>query len=569
MSSIPAQPKQAPGALELIEEAVHLLRTAPASTLADYYVGTLPFVLGLLYFWGDASRSAFADQHLAGGALGLALLFLWMKFSQAVFARKIRALMTGDSLVPLTAGQTGRLFITQSALQPSGLFVVPLASVPVLPLGWAYAFYQNLTALGETERGSLRGTMSKSARLAALWPKQNLLLLTILSGFGCAVFLNWAMVCLTLPSLVKMLLGIETMFSRSVLSLLNTTFFAAMAGLTYLCVDPIVKASYVLRCFYGQSIHSGEDLKAGLRQCELAARAATLCFCLFLGVASARGQGLPASTHPAEDTSSGLTVGRAASTSAARAPAIAPPRLDQAIERVLQQRKYAWRMPRERVDERDAGRSGIIARFFERVGNLLRRGLRAVLKWIGDLLQKLFRRFPINRSPGASGYGWIMTLEILLCVLVLAVVVALGWLLYRTWLGRRHARRAPVSSLPVQLAPDLSDENLGADQLAEGGWIKLARELMERGEWRLALRAFYLASLAHLAEHNLISLAKFKSNRDYERELQRRAHALPELLALFGENVAAFDRTWYGRHGIDGDAVRQFAANVEKISAAG
>jgi len=46
--------------------------------------------------------------------------------------------------------------------------------------------------------------------------------------------------------------------------------------------------------------------------------------------------------------------------------------------------------------------------------------------------------------------------------------------------------------------PDLADENIRADQLPEDGWTKLARELLERGEFRLAMRAFYLASLAHL-----------------------------------------------------------------------
>ena len=59
------------------------------------------------------------------------------------------------------------------------------------------------------------------------------------------------------------------------------------------------------------------------------------------------------------------------------------------------------------------------------------------------------------------------------------------------------------------------------------------------------MRAFYFASLAQLAARGLITVAKFKSNRDYERELQRRGHSLPELLASFGDNVSVFDRTWY------------------------
>jgi hypothetical protein len=56
-------------------------------------------------------------------------------------------------------------------------------------------------------------------------------------------------------------------------------------------------------------------------------------------------------------------------------------------------------------------------------------------------------------------------------------------------------------------------------------WTRLGREFRQRGELRLALRAFYLASLSHLAAKGLVTVARFKSNRDYERELRRRGHA--------------------------------------------
>src|ERR1035437_10278570 len=94
--------QQGLAALELLEQAVHQLRDAPAATLATYYVGSLPFVLGLLFFWADMSRSAFADQHLAGAALGVAGLFLWLKFWQAVFARNLRASFAGEPPPPLS-----------------------------------------------------------------------------------------------------------------------------------------------------------------------------------------------------------------------------------------------------------------------------------------------------------------------------------------------------------------------------------------------------------------------------------------------------------------------------------
>ena len=96
----------------------------------------------------------------------------------------------------------------------------------------------------------------------------------------------------------------------------------------------------------------------------------------------------------------------------------------------------------------------------------------------------------------------------------------------------------------------------------------MGRELLGRGELRLALRAFYFASLTHLAARNLITIAKFKSNHDYERELGRRGHALPDTLSLFGENVSMFDRSWYGLHDVSPALVDKFLANFERMKTA-
>jgi len=75
----PSQKKYQKSALRIIEETVHLLRTAPGLLLSVYYLGSVPFVLGLLYFWADMSRSPNANEYSAAAALGLAFLFVWMK----------------------------------------------------------------------------------------------------------------------------------------------------------------------------------------------------------------------------------------------------------------------------------------------------------------------------------------------------------------------------------------------------------------------------------------------------------------------------------------------------------
>jgi hypothetical protein len=144
-----------------------------------------------------------------------------------------------------------------------------------------------------------------------------------------------------------------------------------------------------------------------------------------------------------------------------------------------------------------------------------------------------------------------------------AALVMLGVRLWRQGGKRRELVVAEV----VSARPDLNDENVTAAQLPEDEWLKLARELLDQGDLRLALRALYLATLAHLASREIVSIARFKSNHDYENEVNRRARGLPELREAFAANVHSFDRTWYGLYEVTSDALAQFQSNFERIRA--
>jgi hypothetical protein len=249
------------------------------------------------------------------------------------------------------------------------------------------------------------------------------------------------------------------------------------------------------------------------------------------------------------------------------APAVSPAELDQTIQRVIQQDKYAWRAPREKLAKPDAKDQGVIGRFLDGVLDLIKGWGKSFFNWLGRWLDRLFRG-RASPAPAPSEIDWMLWLRLVMYLLIAVVALALALFIFQAW-SRRYRQPEAVVSEPIQSVPDLTDENVGADQLPEDGWIKLARKLRERGELRLALRAFYLASLAHLAWRNLITLAKFKSNHDYAVELSRRGHSFPDLQALFGENVSVFDRIWYGLHDLDSDLLARFAANVERIKTGG
>ena len=554
-------------ALELVEEAAHLLRQASAAVWAFYYFGSLPFVLALLYYWADMSRNPFASLHLTEAALGVAACFLWMKWWHALFALRVRGLAAAEPGPALTVNRAGRIFVIQAALHPLGLFLLPLGLLPIFSFPWVFSFFQNANALASRE-AELGTVFRKAWQQTAFWPRQTFLLVLVLFAFGAGVFLNWTTVGYLLPALARMLFGVESAFSRSGTSLLNTTFFAVTLGLTYLCVDPLIKTVYTLRCFYVESLRTGADLQAELKQASMAfnnqatailALAILLCFAPAQTYARSEAR-LPSGADGRVEAPSSSQPNAAPTAPPAT---VSGPALEQAIAKVIQQPKFSWRMPREARPKLDETEKGVVARFFERASALVRKWLHTAWDWLEEWLRKLFsRERAARRSPG--GYGWMVWSQVLLYGLTLLAVIGLAALVGYI-LRERRKQSSVVKTEALKLAPDLADENVGPEQLPEDGWAKLARELIGRGELRLALRAWYLASLTHLAGRNLLTLARFKSNREYECELGRRAHAFPDLSATFGENVSLFDRVWYGWHEINLELVNRFAANVERI----
>jgi hypothetical protein len=535
-----ASPDTAGSSFNLIEEATALLRSTSRATLAIYYVGAIPFVMAFLYLWTDMSRNPFAHQHSSEAAFGVALSFIWMKFWQAMFCARLRAEHTMRPLPRWSWRQSLQVFLPQAMLHSVGLFALVLSFLLVLPLAWTYAFYQNVTVLADPDVSSSRLRKNAWAQ-ASLWPWANHVMLGVFLLFGLFVFLNWIGIFLFVPTLIKILLGIETAFSRSPGSIVNSTSIMAAVWMTYLCVDPILKAAYLLRCFYGESRRSGEDLKTELRSAALPERALVLVLVALIALGSL------------------VTVSRAqtqGASPAAERSSIDPTILDQKIDTVIHQSRYTWRMPRTARPEAE---NGILMRFLMATFRFFRNTIRTVADWIDRLLDWIFGGS--DQSGKLSAFDRLsQALPYMLVLLAAGVLIAIG---FRVWRLKRAP--APVVAAVVSAAPDIADENVAADQLPEDGWSALGRDLLERGEYRLAIRAFYLATLAHLAQRNLIGIARFKSNREYEIELRRRAHAIPGMLALFGENLFIFERIWYGLHDVNRELVQQFAATVDRI----
>jgi len=359
---------------------------------------------------------------------------------------------------------------------------------------------------------------------------------------------NIALMVGLLPTLLRMFLGIETAFTMNPSGMLSPTFFMMICGLTYLCMDPFVKAAYVLRCFYGESIRDGRDIHVSLKKHRRLRRGG-------LVVLLAAGALLSVCATDAGAQEQSIPAGLGAQAS--------PEALNEALDRVLEDRTYAWRAPRERPEDESA-----MGLFMRSLMEQIRAGFRALsskveqaVDWISDRL---------GGSSGGDGDEGGINLNILrltIYVLLAALFVVLLVLMWRSWRGK--GPEIVVARKTADALPDLEDESTSADELPEDGWLRMARDLSAGGDYRLAMRAFFFAGLARLSERNFIRIARHKSNRDYALELERVGHQAPGIVSAYRKGVRMFEAVWYGTHRATPESLDDLAETQQEVMGRG
>ena len=556
----PARP-----ALEFLEEGVHLLRLTPARIHVLYLAGTIPFLLGILYFWADMSRNVQAEDHLIEASLGLALLFVWMKCWQSAAASELLAHCARAARPRWTWRRVRRLAYIQGVWQPTKLIALPLAALLTLPFAWTCAFYHQLAMFGDGTKEPA-DAYRRAKELAGLWPAQNFRALLWIFLFGIFVFLNIYVTGALLPELIRMFSGLESSFTMSAAAfVLNSTFFAAALAVAHLCLNPLTLSFYVVRCFHARSVRDGRDLLAVLgeqrnkeegKKNKISAATAVSVARVLILICSLL---LPPCSFGASE--------------AAPQSRIAPAALDRSLKDVFERREFAWRMPRELAAPRIQSSKGPVARFYDQVLDFMGRVTKKIGRWLADFRDWLKRatNFGPDRMPSIGG-GWslgaLSGAEILLYFLLAASLGAALFVAFRQWRGRRIAAVAVPATAPLaDPVDDLLGEDVVASQLPENEWLRLARDLAARGEYRLALRALFLGTLSGLASQGVIAIARHKSNRDYLAEVTRRGPQHPDWPPAFDGCVILFERCWYGHYAAGPEVLAEFELRQHALTA--
>jgi hypothetical protein len=516
-------------ALELIEDTVDLLRSDPLHFLLPYYMGSLPFYLAVLFFVTDM-RSAFAEQHLVPAALGLAALFILMKLFQSMFALRVfdRKAHTRKSV--FTLNSLIRRLALQAGIHASAFIFLPLALLATLPYVYMVAFYQNAHALVPEDEQPLGTLIKRLWTVAAHAPGQNHMIYIIFIAVRLGVLANIGVLIYTVPQLLKSFFGFESVFTLGGFTPMNSTYIVTVLVLTHLITDPLVKAVHALRCFYGESEQTGEDLKAALISIKKGTAILSILMLFTLTLFA-----LTPSVSVAEAAK--------AKASPAVTSGVSPEQLEKSIKHVISGREFAWRMPRdkEKIMKEDGLMDDVIAwlkPYVKKVTDTLAHWFDVIAKWLKKIM-------PEPKVPAAIKEKESKPLAryLLYGLLGLAITLFVLFIVRTVIAGRREALESSLATAPN---PDLSDETTKADDLPPSAWRELSQKLMEQREYRLAVRALYFETLSRLAESGLLSIAAYKSNREYQSELAMKAHEKKELIDLFRQSVAVVDRVWYG-----------------------
>jgi hypothetical protein len=152
------------------------------------------------------------------------------------------------------------------------------------------------------------------------------------------------------------------------------------------------------------------------------------------------------------------------------------------------------------------------------------------LKWLQSWLPK-----PKPISPGSAGI-FSKIAQVFVIALALAVLAFVLKLFLPRMLRGRGVKKKGKAKARIVLGERLEPDQSALDLLSE------AEALARRGELRAAIRKAYIALLVELGERKIISLAQYKTNRDYLRAVR----AVEPLYGDVKQLTDSFERHWYG-----------------------
>ncbi|MBV8214433.1 MAG: hypothetical protein JOZ08_14560 [Verrucomicrobia bacterium] len=242
--------------IDLLEEAIHLLRRTSAITYAYYLLGVTPFALLFFQLLADASYHRYLAEHLGDSVIRLAVAYCWMKGFQALACQRLLAAYSGEPLRRRGPLELLQLSSAQCAIQPWGILIKPMAFIVMVPSPFVDAFFQTASIVITGNRGEFMRCLGLSG--GQIGP--GLILSGIIFAFRIVMFVCVYSTLAALPFLCKMLFGVETLLTHNFQWLLSVPFLLGTGFVSYLIIDLLLKSFYVIRLRRLECETSGKDL---------------------------------------------------------------------------------------------------------------------------------------------------------------------------------------------------------------------------------------------------------------------------------------------------------------------
>jgi uncharacterized membrane protein len=520
---------------DLLDEAYFLFKNNLNYILPLHLIAFIPFLLAIMFFIFRFENYHSTQDDIIKWSLLLTFLFCWKNFFHSLLSGKIMDIVSKRPAEKINMKRIFMILLKQNLIHLSGL----ISLILLIKLPWGFAtfipvavlvlpaiFYtSDVISAIEPELGVSKFIKKVLFHISRNFVKH--LLMSVIAIIGTAILVfNITAVVMLIPFMLKTFWGIETQFTiaggMSLSLFFNTTIWSIIIAVSWLLIDPFYRILYVLRFFYGESIGKGWDLRATLLKISNSAgKTALICILmLFTFIADAGVQ---------DNKNSNIADSKKANAQ----------QLENNMNKTLSKLEYQWRQP-QKIKESNKRNwmlnyiSKAIDYCYNQLGNLM------------DYLKDLFSSRDETSSSSTTGMQkFLLGVWKILCYaipILLALIIL--YVAYKKFRNRKTYSTQELKSHSRN--PDLNREDVAADELEEHEWLKLSYELIDKKEFRLALRALFLACIRALAQRNLLLVTRYKTDYEYLNELRRRAHSLPKIISAFENNVCVFQQVWYG-----------------------
>lgn len=175
--------------------------------------------------------------------------------------------------------------------------------------------------------------------------------------------------------------------------------------------------------------------------------------------------------------------------------------------------------------------------------------LNRIVLWFQNIITQLFEwLFGVGNATGI--------LKFIFNVLPYLILIGLVYLLLRFFLkvNSKNLITGQQNQASVQFTNEehiIKNEDINA----------LINEAIKQGNYRLAIRYYYLLSLKKLSENHIISWEQQKTNEDYISEIETNS-----LKSGFTNITRIYDYVWYGEFNIDVLKFEAFKTQFETLN---